>query len=458
MQLTKIAIAVTFAAGVVSFSPEASAQHDRAHSAAAIDAQSPEARRADIAVFRTQFLAADRSYSAAARTEAERRLNALEAQTTTVSQAYFELELARIVALADNGHTSFFPGPRSRRYNRAEVRLVPFGEEFYVLRAREVDADLLGAQLIGIDDQAMPALREAARSLIGGTPGWRDRNAGYFFESPQLLHASGLIADPDRAIYRFRLRDGREVQRAVTIEAANENRLRANADRWLSPAPMSGESAEWRTLLPAEAAPWSLQEPDVPFRYRRAPEIDGIVIELRQNNDAEDKPIASALRQFERAIADESPSNLVLDMRLNAGGDLNTTRAFVRSLPERIPGRIFVLTSPWTFSAAISSVGYLEQVAPERVVIVGEQVGDRLNFFAEGAIVQLPHSGAAILNATERHDYQTGCRGFSDCHGSVVRNPIAVPSLAPDISAPWTIEAYAAGRDPAMDAVVAALR
>jgi hypothetical protein len=47
---------------------------------------------------------------------------------------------------------------------------------------------------------------------------------------------------------------------------------------------------------------------------------------------------------------------------------------------------------------------------------------------------------------------------MDDCHGSIVRNPIAVPSLAPEIAAPWTIDAYRAGRDPAMEAIAAALR
>jgi len=144
-------------------------------------------------------------------------------------------------------------------------------------------------------------------------------------------------------------------------------------------------------------------------------------------------------------------------MRLNGGGDLNDTRDFVQSLPRLVPGRIFVLTSPWTFSAAISTTGYLEQAAPERVIIVGEPVGDRLQMWAEGRVFELPHSGAAGLNATERHDYVTGCKPFKDCHSPVVRNPIAVPSLAPDIAAPWTLEAYNAGRDPAIEAVAAAL-
>jgi hypothetical protein len=63
-----------------------------------------------------------------------------------------------------------------------------------------------------------------------------------------------------------------------------------------------------------------------------------------------------------------------------------------------------------------------------------------------------------ILPATERHDYRTGCRNIENCHGSVARHPIAVETLAPDIEAPWTIEAYRAGRDPAMEAVASAVR
>ena len=88
----------------------------------------------------------------------------------------------------------------------------------------------------------------------------------------------------------------------------------------------------------------------------------------------------------------------------------------MQRVPSLVPGRIFVLISPWTFSAAISSTGYLEQAAPDRVTLVGEAPGDRLEFFLEGSVVTLPNPGATLLNATERHDYRTGCRGKPDCH------------------------------------------
>jgi len=224
------------------------------------------------------------------------------------------------------------------------------------------------------------------------------------------------------------------------------------------PALLPDEQGKWRALLAASQAPWSLSEPDVSFRWRPAPEIDGMVVELRQTVSSPGNAIEAFLTEMMQRIAMERPRNFVIDMRVNGGGNLNTTRDFMKRLPELVPGRIFALTSPWTFSAAISSIGYLEQTAPDRVTIVGEEVGDRLVFWAEGRPVTLPNSGLVISIATQRHDYMNGCRAISDCHQPVVANPIAVSSLAPDIVAPWTIDAYRSGRDPGMEAVVASLR
>jgi len=84
-------------------------------------------------------------------------------------------------------------------------------------------------------------------------------------------------------------------------------------------------------------------------------------------------------------------------------------------------------------------------------------------------------SQLTMLPAVARHDYRGGCLTYDECvvgvaqpgrpHGSppqvaaVVRPmPIAIPTLAPDIPAPFTIKAFEAGRDPAVEAVAAALK
>lgn len=421
-------------------------------------AATPEGRAADIAYFRSHFLARDVSYTPAARAEAERRLARLEADRAQVSQAAFDLELARIVALADNGHSHYVVGLMSRFYDRVPIRLAVFENDLHVVRATAANADLLGSRLLSIDGHAAAELRTAGRALWGGVPAYRDRMVTNLFESPELLQAAGLAAGTGGALYRFEKPDGTIVERRLDGEPPSPTRPFVGPIGVVFPEPLDLEGDRWRTALAADRAPWSLQERDRVFRSRAAPELQAVVLQLRSNTDWQDERIGPALEQFERLIRAQRPANLVVDMRQNPGGDLNTTRDFMQRLPQLVPGRIFVLTSPLTFSAAIASVGYVKQAAPDRVTIVGEPVGDRLVFFAEGSGMNLPNDGVGIGYATERHDYANGCRAFTDCHRAVVRNPIAVSGLDPDIPAPWRIAAYLAGRDPAMEAVAAALQ
>ena len=414
--------------------------------------------REDIATFRTEFMGRDNSYAAAARTQAEMRLRELQGRLDRMTPAAFELALAQIVALADNAHTIVPPTARARRYSRVPLRMATFGDHFRVLRASDANADLLGARVVSIDGRGVAELRDSSRTLFGGPAHRRDRFAPVLLESPQQLNAMGLARDAGRATYVFQTLDGRTVSRELAGEAPASAGSRAVAARTAFPAAATDDERGWQTLLPPSKAPWSLLDFDTRFRWREAPEIDGMVIELRQIFDAPGKPIGEFLGEMTRTINERKPRNLVIDLRVNGGGNLNTARDFMKSVPGLVPGRIFALTSPWTFSAAISSLGYLEQAAPDRVTIVGEEVGDRLEFWAEGRPTTLPHSGIMVAFSTQRHDYMNACRAFTDCHGPVVRNSIAVPTLAPDIEAPWTIEAYREGRDPGIEAIVAELR
>jgi hypothetical protein len=429
---------------------------------AGAQAWNADALRADLAQFRREFFERDQAYGAAARQAAQARLAALEAQAGQLDALRFGLALAQVTALADNGHTLSYAGPRLARANRVGIRLVPFGRDFHVLRARAAEAALLGATLLAIDDVPLERLREAAHGLVGGLPAWRDRQAPLLLESPQQLHALGLLKDPAAARYRFVLPDGRIVERRLVAEPPSSDRPTADTSRLLLPDVVpetaGGTDTGWRSLLKAGAAPWSLQEGARAFRWRHDAALGALVVELRQTHDAGDATLAAFFDEVQAAVRRHRPTHGVLDLRLNGGGDLTKARDFAERLPTLVPGRVYALTSPWTFSAAISITGYLKQVAPARVRIVGEPVGDRLEFFAEGRLVTLAHSGEVLLPATERHDYRDGCRRFTDCHAPVLRRPIAVDSLAPDVVAPWTLEAYRRGIDPAMDAVAAELR
>ncbi len=418
-------------------------------SAAVADARSDQLE--DLAVFRSQFLDLDRAYSDTARAQAVERLAALERAAGTTSPEALTLELCAITALADNGHTSC----TLPKADEAQIGFTPLDGRYFVTSAASDHAELLGGELTAIDGHPVSALRTELRKLHGGVAAYRDLFVAKVLVRPDLLHSLGLAAASAAAVYRVRTPDGRTIEQRL-------DRTAASASRTLLPAP--------------DKAPWSLQEPDKLFRWRDAPEFDAVVVQLRHNADTQDKRIDVFLFEAEVARLTLHRHNLILDMRQNPGGDFLLTRDLMIGWPKEVgpAGKIFVLIGPETFSAGIISTAYLKQAGGAQVVLVGAPPGDRLTFFAEGNTVVLPHSGLAVLPASERDDLADACRHDQDCFGALAqpgaptgskgakqaiidwsfgRKPLAIPSLDPDIPAPWTIEDYLAGRDPAMEAL-----
>lgn len=396
---------------------------------------------ADVAQVR-DYVARNRAYTPAARAEALRAIERLPALLN--DPARFELEAAHIAALADNGHSVLLPPQWPSRYKRSPVHLGLFADGLYVIAAPPDRQALLRRRVTAINGRPWQAVRAAYARYQGGEQSFRDQFVTLFMESPALLAAAGLGSDPDAL--------------TLTLEGARRRR----PETVTIPArltPFEGEQAfvgyppllDAAALLPPEARPLYLQEAGRPFQLAFPAEIDGAYLQLKATRGLEiDAFLTAALAQLGAA----RPRNIVVDLRFNMGGDLNVTRAFMRALPRLTGGgRLYAITSGRTFSAAISSLGYLKEAAGERLTIVGEPIGDRLEFWAEGDIVQLPGLGAFMLYASERHNYMTGCPE-ADCHRAIRDHPIHVRSLQPDIAAPLSFAAFRAGRDPAMEAIV----
>ncbi|HEV7661182.1 MAG TPA: hypothetical protein VGO55_15185 [Allosphingosinicella sp.] len=395
----------------------------------------------DVAAVRN-YIARNRAYTPARRDEALRRLALLPGLTG--DPARFELEVAHIAALSDNGHSALLPPQWASRYKRSPVRLGLFADGLYVVAAPSDRRRLVGRQVLRINGHDWREIRAAYARYQGGEPGFRDQFVTLFMELPALLVAAGFGTDSDLVEYSLAPRR-RGPPEQVLVAAA------------LSPFP--GEAAftgtpmliEAAAMLPPAARPLYLREPGESFRLAFLPRIYAAFIQLKATGGLHiDDFLTSTLAEL-RA---RRPRNIIVDLRFNMGGNLNITRAFMQALPGLVEGgRVYAITSGRTFSAAISSLGYLRQAAGDRLVIVGEPIGDRLEFWAEGDIMRLPGLDALLLYATERHNYMTGCPE-ADCHASIRDHPIRVTGLQPDIPAPLRYADFRAGRDPAMDAIV----
>lgn len=173
-----------------------------------------QAQRQDFDYFRNYF-DYNKAYSPQAREQAEKLLAQYQSQAGKLSSAAFDLAVARMVALADNGHSTIFMGPFSRHHNRLPCRFYKFADGFFVLRARPACADLLGAKVVAIDGHPVEHIVDGMFKYSGGPRNHYDQfKAVFFLESPELLHAAGFADASDRETLHVRLKGGTDGMRS----------------------------------------------------------------------------------------------------------------------------------------------------------------------------------------------------------------------------------------------------
>jgi hypothetical protein len=279
-----------------------------------------------------------------------------------------------------------------------------------------------------------------------------------FMRSPELLHAAGLALEPSALTLTGVRADGAAFEMRMAGEAvAPDAPIVPNVHRLLYPtiAEDSGKLG-WLSFLKADQAlPLYLQSAKKLFVTAPLGN-NGLYIGISHNADGDEEKIGAFLHDAEVQIRAQNPAYIVVDMRMNGGGDYTTTYDFGSRLPAMAPAaRIYVLTSSYTFSAAITTTAFIKQAGGDRVLIVGSPVGDRLTFWAEGGRFFLPNVQVGVNYAAGMHDYAQTCWNVLKCFWLNYLYPVRVATLKPDISAPVTFADYRALRDPALEAVMA---
>jgi hypothetical protein len=413
-----------------------------------------DAQRQDIRYFR-QLIALDRSFAPAARIEANRKLDALEALDTVLDRPHFRVSLMRIDALADNGHSKV-ENQRDAAPLELPLRVAAFSDGLYVMRTTDINADLLGGRVSAIDGQSIDAVMIKLEQLRGGTSQWRRLHASKYLVLQDLLYGVDVAPELQHSNWTVQTTAGVTVTRQLEAYAPPASDPAVFVDRWLSSEPLTDMQGPWQPVEPDHALPVSLTNFDNTFRSLRLPNTCIEFVQLKSNIDQGTQSIKDFLASTESRIRRTRPCSVILDLRYDDGGDYVNTFRFARELPNLIPrtGKIIVLTGPVTFSAGISTAAFVKHAGQGRVVILGEAVGDRLQFFSEGGEACLPNYPLCVAYQTGKHDYQHACTDWTVCFWLNYFFPLRVKSLDPDQVIPLSFKDWRAGVDPVLDRAI----
>ncbi|MDQ3654721.1 MAG: tetratricopeptide repeat protein [Chloroflexota bacterium] len=348
------------------------------------------------------------------------------------------IELMKLVRRLNDGHARVRPPEDREDMQRAvPLQFFLFEEGLFVTAAAPEHEALLGAEILAIGGHDLDTVIAAFEPVIARdneNRQWFRAGLPPFLREPSVLHALGLIPEPDRIPYTVRTMSG-EIE-TITIEA--DASWPAWKIRDAFPYPEG-----WRFLpetLPGEA-PHYLRNADLPFWFQALSETRTLYFQFNQVRDAASETLAGVGERILAAIEAGHAEKLVIDMRWNGGGntfkEMPLLRQIIASRRVNRRGALFVIIGRNTFSAAQNGVNFLSHHS--RAIFVGEPTGSSPIFIGETNHFELPHS-KTVMNISDLRWVGTWPDDYRIW-------------LPPTLYAPPTFALYRQNRDPAMEAI-----
>jgi hypothetical protein len=327
--------------------------------------------------------------------------------------------LMRLAALPGDAHTSISP------FNYAGFRRLPLRVRFVsdglMVWATSAGASaLLGGRVTRIGDMEVTAAIERIVPVVSrDNEAWLRAIGPNYLIIPEVLHAQGVVANPDQVAWSVTGVDGTSVRVEISaVAAGQEGTLR---DALTGPVPLYRQRTSenyWYTWV----------EPDV------------VYLQYNRCQDAPADPMSSFSARVFADIDRRVPRAVIIDLRGNGGGNSSVADPLFAGLRSRRflsdSGRLFALIGSGTFSSALlNSITLKRELG---AILVGEPTGGRPNGYGEVRTFNLPNSGLQVSYSTKF--FRSWPEGDPE-------------SLFPDIAAAISSTDYRDGRDPVLDAV-----
>jgi hypothetical protein len=288
------------------------------------------------------------------------------------------VELMRLIALLGerDGHSGIHPGtPHARPLHLYPLKLYDFSDGMFVIDSQGT-TDALGARLVAIEGTPIEAVAAKIRPLIARDNEWQRRMLlPEFVVTAEVLHGLGITPSADQATFTLQTAAGR---RDVQLR------------------PLVSSSYLQRFGYPWQLRPVGVARP--PLWIRNAGKAQAVtllqrgrVVYVTYNSTG---PADALAARVHRLAQRRDFRRLIVDVRLNGGGDNTTYFSLLNVLRRRAVNRYrppTVLIGRVTFSAATNFVTDAE--LRTRARFVGEPTGGAPNQWGDSAQFQLPNVG-----------------------------------------------------------------
>ncbi len=354
----------------------------------------------DIAFFEHEYLNDSKTFSRDSIASCKTLLKNLKTKINTISDNQVILELSKCVAKANNGHTTI----HLSRMDKIPVRFFWFADDLHIIKTDSSSSKYLGSKVLKINTIKVDQLQKRLNPYLSGIESWKKYTASNYLSSPEVLHGIGLSKRDSLTLSLVSGSDTLDV--SFGIKKMKNNKY--EYETWANLYPDDPKDEAWRHVLSQNGKlPLYLKHMNKGVFYEF---VDSEKIAYFSINALwyECPDFKGKINEFLESLKTKTNYNVIIDLRYYTGGNFMLPLKLASKPPRIIDDdkKIYLITSNKTFSAGLVTAARTKYFAKDKVVIVGEKVGDNLKFWAEGIYYTLPNSGIEIQDSKYEHDWK----------------------------------------------------
>lgn len=365
-------------------------------------------------------------------------IDSIKENIDSFSDNKIKLLISHCVSMADDAHTAVY----FRNFRRVPLRLYLFDDGLYVIKAQKGFEQFLGKKVVAICDKSVDELLEILDYYKSGNKSWIENESSYFLASPDFFEAANLSPTSDSIKYEFADKNESYLYPIENIDKSDEY----SAWRDLSPINnLKTDTMNWEHVLNDTSLPLYLSYLDKDYHVEYLGALHAMYIQINISNNLE-----GFNRIIKNCLDSNNVQHLIIDFRFNGGGDYTKLAAFSKTIQQKVKGKIFIITGKATFSAGICIAARLKYFSKGRAIIIGQNSGDRLQFWAEGRQFSLPNSKIVARAVYGFHDWENDNFELFKTHWINLFFGVAAKDLTPDAPVKLLFKDYYKGIDKAM--------